>query len=98
MTERFILFSGRAIKPWIYTDEPVNKLEAIQLVVTGEVYPTMVMAFDLEAGTSRDASREIANEAMALWAKSGEPLTRNQYEYVELWSMQAARSFAMAAE
>jgi len=99
MSEQFILFCGRSIKPWIYTEEPVNKLEAIQLVVTGECYPVKTIAFDVKAGTCRDVSREIAVEAMNLWAYSGEPLTYAQREFIEQSiSIQAANSFAQAAE
>jgi hypothetical protein len=68
-TERFILFCGREIEPWVYTDEPfkVTRAEAIRLIVTKEVKdPPLIMAFDLVAGTCRPATAEIMEAARAL--------------------------------
>ena len=98
MAEQFILFMGRA-EPWIYNEVPATRDEAISIVKTGEVYPTKVIAFDIEAGTCRDASLGIATEVVNAWAHSGEPLTYKQREYVELAvSIDAANLFAEAAE
>ena len=46
----------------------------------------------------RDVTEDFALDVMRIWARSGEPLTDWQREYVELHvSVQAANSFRRAA-
>jgi hypothetical protein len=52
----------------------------------------------LEIGTGADVTADLAREVMTIWARSGEPLTYAQYEFVELnVGTRAARSFLRAA-
>lgn len=57
-----------------------------------------VIEFNLNAGTSRDVTRDFALEVMTAWAERGEPLTEDEYEFVDMFvSTQAANSFRRAA-
>lgn len=52
----------------------------------------------LEVGTGADVTADLARDVMTIWARSGEPLTYAQYEFVELnVGTRAARSFLRAA-
>jgi hypothetical protein len=52
----------------------------------------------LEIGTGRDVTEQMARAVMTIWAHDGEPLTENQYTFVELHvGMAAAMSFRRAA-
>lgn len=99
MTERFIVFCGKNIKPWIYTDEPADRDATVDLIASGEALDLVkVIAFDVSAGTCRDATQEIATEVMTRWAHDGEPLSYQQYEFVEQTvGTRAARSFLRVA-
>lgn len=96
-TERFIICGGTNIGLWVAADEitKMDRFEAIRWIAAGELTDVAkVIAFDLDNGTCRDATREIAAEVMTRWATNGEPLKDWQYEFVEHHvSMQAARSF-----
>lgn len=96
-TERFIIFCGTAIKPWVYSDEPfdIDRRTAIDMIASGEPpRPSKVVAFDLTNGKCRDATREIIQEVSNKWAHQGEPLTYNQYALIELHlGTRVARSF-----
>lgn len=52
----------------------------------------------IEIGTGADVTADFAKEVMTIWARSGEPLSYSQYEFVELHvGTRAARSFLRAA-
>lgn len=101
-TERFIVLCGQTIEPWVYTDEPfkMDRKATVDLVASGEPRSVaQIIAFDVAAGTCRDATKEIAREVMDHWADAGEPLTYSQREFMEFHiSVRAANSFAQAAE
>lgn len=62
--DRFILFAGHGIKPWVYTEQPVSREEAVALLASGEVETFhSALAYDTGAGTSRDATNELLNAA-----------------------------------
>jgi len=99
--ERFIILAGTCIEPWVAADEvfKMDRFNAVKFVASGEVKNiAKVVAFNLKAGTCRDATAEIAADVMDRWAIDDDELSDWQLEFVELhMSMQAARSFRRAA-
>lgn len=97
MAERFIILGGSSIELWVVADEifKFDRHATVQWIASGEFEGvSKVIAFDLDNGTCRDATREIAAEVMTRWATNGEPLKSWQVEFIEFHvSMQAARSF-----
>jgi hypothetical protein len=52
----------------------------------------------LEIGSGADVTADLAKDVMTIWARSGEPLSYSQYQFVELHvGTRAARSFLRAA-
>ncbi len=99
-TERFIIL-GAGEQPWVCCDEifKMDRFNTVKWIASGEFTKiAKVIGFDLDKGTCRDATLEIATEVMTRWAHDGEPLSDWQYEFVELHvSMNAARSFRREA-
>ncbi|WP_022723388.1 hypothetical protein [Rhodopseudomonas sp. B29] len=79
----------------------LSRSETITDIVSGEIDPKAVcqiIEIDLDAGTSRDATKDIARAVMTRWADRAEPLSQDEYEFVESFvSIQAANSFRRAA-
>lgn len=96
--ERFIIFCGAGIEPWVYTDEPfkMDRKATVDLIASeakslGSI--SKIIAFEVGANC-RDATKEIMTEVSTKWAHQGEPLTYEQYQLVELTlGTRVARSF-----
>lgn len=99
MSERFIVLCGTQIEPWVYTDEPfkMTREKTVDLLASGEALSMCkVVGFDLDKGTCRDATKEIATEVVNIWAHDGEPLSFSKREFVELQiGIRAANQFRM---
>jgi len=99
MAEHFIIFCGKGIQPWVFTDEPykMDRRATVDLVATE--YDRLlslhqIIGFDLDSGRCRDVTREIMSEVSNRWAHEGEPLTYEQYSLIELTlGTRVARSF-----
>lgn len=67
--ERFIIFCGKSIEPWVYRDEvfKITRSELIRMLVSGEPgnpeeTVVLIMGFDLAAGKCWNATAEIMAE------------------------------------
>jgi hypothetical protein len=81
--------------------EDLSRSEVVKDIAFGQFEigaVTQVIEVDLSAGTARDVSKDIASEVMTIWARRGEPLSDDEYEFVDAFvSTQAANSFRRAA-
>jgi hypothetical protein len=96
--ERFIVFCGAGLEPWVYTDEPFKMdRKAVVDLIASEASKLKglhsVIGFTI-GGACREVTREIMIEVSTKWAHQGEPLTYEQYSLVELvLGTRVARSF-----
>jgi bacterioferritin-associated ferredoxin len=97
-TERFIIFCGAGLEPWVYTDEPfkMDRKAVVELIATeASKLKSLhsVIGFTV-GGQCRDLTKEIMTEVSTKWAHQGEPLSYEQYSLVELvLGTRVARSF-----
>lgn len=79
----------------------LTRSQTIADIASGEIPARdviQVIEFNLNSGTSRDVTKAIALEVMNQWSSRGEPLSNDEYEFVDaLVSTQAANSFRRAA-
>jgi hypothetical protein len=86
MSDRYIMFCGNHIDPYIHPDHPVTRAEAVDLIVSGENMSDLQSIVSFGVGReSRVVTHSIVNEAIERLADSGEPLSFCQYEFIELW-------------
>jgi hypothetical protein len=81
--EKFIVFCGKR-EPWIDGDA-MDRAGVIHQVSTGEYNDLrQIIAFSLQAGTCRDATKDICGVVIERWAQDGKRLSDKEYEFVEL--------------
>ncbi len=76
-----------------------DRATTIKHIAEGQI-ENLVQVIELNPAehTSRDVTEDIAREVMTIWAHQGEPLTFNQYSFVEFHvGTRAARSFLRVA-
>lgn len=97
-TERFIIFCGAGIEPWVYTDEPfkMDRKAVVEFIADNASSLRSlhsIIGFTV-GGACREVTREIMTEVSTKWAHQGEPLSYEQYALVELvLGTRVARSF-----
>jgi hypothetical protein len=80
--EQFIVMRGKR-EPWIDGDL-FDRATVIQEVANDCETLRQVIAFDLSAGTSRDATDDITSVVIDRWAEDGKLLTEKQKEFVAM--------------
>lgn len=100
MTERFIIFNGHCIPPYIHPDHPVTRSETVSLIASGENMTDLHSVISFELGRpSVDVTASIVAEVLERWDDRGEPLSARAYEFVERFGgMHVARGFAVEEE
>lgn len=102
MTTQHLIFQGQQITPWLFTETPVTREQAISLIADGDVDLKSfhsVIAYDVESHWSDDVTDSIVTAVVNKWADQGEPLSGRAWEFVERWAgMAVARSFAVEDE
>jgi hypothetical protein len=81
-SEQFIVMRGKR-EPWIDGDL-FDRATVIQEVANDCETLRQVIAFDLSAGTSRDATDDITSVVIDRWAEDGKLLTEKQKEFVAM--------------
>lgn len=99
MTTQHLIFQGQQITPWLFTETPVTREQAISLIVDGDVDLKSfhsVIAYDVESHWSDDVTDSIVTAVVNKWADQGEPLSANQRDFVERFvGVQFANQFVM---
>jgi hypothetical protein len=80
--EQFIVMRGKR-EPWIDGDL-FDRATVIQEVANDCETLRQVIAFDLSAGTSRDATDDITGTVIQRWAEDGKLLTTKQRDFVAM--------------
>jgi hypothetical protein len=90
--EQFIVLCGKA-DPWAW-DHVMSRSDVLDNVSRGEYgidrsksfnhMIAKIVAFDLDAGTSRDATKDITDTVIERWAQDGKELSPKQREWVSL--------------
>lgn len=96
MPAAYLIFAGD-LEPYVYTDVPVSRSRAIEMIASGEPENMhSVMGFDLESGRAWDATAEVMTLVLEKLADEGEPLSRSLWETIELHAgHRVAREFRM---
>ena len=99
-SERFIIFCGRHIEPYVWPDHPVTRSEVVNLIASGEVMSDLHNIVSFEIGRpSRDVTKEIVAEVVEIWDDRGEPISFKQYEFIGLvMGEEVARAFQLDEE
>lgn len=99
MTTQHLIFQGQQITPWLFTETPVTREQAISLIVDGDVDLKSfhsVIAYDVESHWSDDVTDSIVMAVVNKWADQGEPLSAKQRDFVERFmGVQFANQFAL---
>jgi hypothetical protein len=93
-SEQFIVLRGKR-EPFIDGDL-MDRATVIQEVANDCETLRQVIAFDLGAGTSRDATDDITSVVIERWAQDGKLLTEKQRDFVAMCCGEAfANSFKL---
>ena len=95
--ERFIIFYNGGDRPYIHPDHPLTRAQAVTHISGDYKCLHHVVSFEIDK-PSRNATKEIVTEVLNAWADSGEPLSYDAWEFVELFAgHHVARQFRMEA-